>query len=117
MLVICSLLLLVGVCPVLCPVTRQAILAGAIPVIIGSAQLMRLQFQFEGDRPPFVFAASPQEALELCHQLVWASNEDVRDGEGNTVIDELRRQVVAWYVRVYQNINNRVGFTLESFGQ
>jgi hypothetical protein len=146
----------------------QAILGGAIPVIIGPPQLARLQFQYEGDPPPFVFAASAEDALSICQQLVLASSSSsssfpvvpvpvpvpssplspshspprdrARDwdlesgsggggveglsspeccvgagagaGAGDTVIDELRKDIAEWYIRVYQNINNRVGYTL-----
>ena len=114
---------------------------------------MRLQFQFEGDRPPFVYAPSAAAALRLCRELVRDSAEQLLAGEQQqqlqrqqrlgvdssssysgsssssrtasstsagtvtvTVIDELRGEVADWYVRVYGNINNRVGYTLQSFG-
>lgn len=95
-------------------------------MIIGSEQLARLQFQYEGDRPPFLFATTAEEALLLCQRLVAESMSGEERGlnqrncdvgsAGGTALDDLRWKITEWYIRVYQNINNRVQYTLESLG-
>lgn len=99
-------------------------------MIIGSENLRRLQFQYEGDQPPYVYATTSDEALQLCQELVKISKEQLYEHEQRrlrnnssddneryyTVVDEMRLDVTEWYARVYQNINNRVRYTLESFG-
>lgn len=77
-----------------------------------------------------MYASTPEEALTLCQELVDVSLAQLREEELQrsarggrvsddtgpvTVIDELRRDIVEWYVRLYDNINYRVGHVLESF--
>jgi hypothetical protein len=75
--------------------------------------MIRLQFQFEGDTPPFVFADTSEDALHMCQQLLLASSPLTGD---MAVIEQLRMNILNWYIRVYENVNNRVRYILESFG-
>ena len=94
-------------------------------MVIGSKKLARLQFEYEGDRPPFIFASTPEEALGICQQLLLSTTQRTENDQSGRklftdvdkpTIDELRQLVIEWYVRIYQNINRRVRHTLKSLG-
>lgn len=65
----------------------EALISGAIPVIVGESVEIERSFYFNGDRPPFVFSQSWMDALETCKSM---SNED---------IDKRRESLAHWYRR------------------
>lgn len=78
----------------------EAIIAGAVPVVVGSKWERERTFEFEGDLPPFLFADSYPEALETCRSM---ADEEV---------DKLREANVKWYIERVLRIRRRIDLFL-----
>lgn len=74
----------------------EAIIAGALPVLVASQREYEDSFSFEGYVPPLVHAESYEEALELCQRMT------------DRQIDDRRHRVVSWYVQRIRYIRHRI---------
>lgn len=81
----------------------EAIICGALPLIVGNGGEIRQTFEFEGDFPPLVVAKDYATALIICKGF---SNDD---------IDVRRRELIAWYQTRIQFIMRRIDFNLNVF--
>jgi hypothetical protein len=81
----------------------EAILCGAIPVVIGSQHEIDQTFEFEGDPPPLFTAPDAATALGRCRRT------------SNDVIDAMRISLASWYVRRMRHIISRVRHTVKVF--
>ena len=78
----------------------EAIIAGAVPVVVGAQKYIEEAFYYEGVLPPFLFAPSWPSALIMCQTM------------SNAQIDEKRKQCVDWYVSKMQQVHRRITDTL-----
>ena len=83
----------------------EALLCGALPVVVASDYEISRTFEFEGCTPPLVFANDYFAALTLCKNM------------SNEVIDQWRRELIAWYSTRIHVIMNRVDFMLNVFAE
>lgn len=75
----------------------EAIIAGAIPIVVSpSPDEIRLVFEHEGDRPPLFFASDFETALNKSRGM---SDRD---------IDVFREELVHWYVNRMATIKRRI---------
>jgi len=81
----------------------EAIISGAIPVVVGPKFESDLAFEFEGDLPPLIFADSFQSALQICKNLT------------DSDIDKLRSDNINWYINRMKYIMKKIDFTLSVF--
>lgn len=81
----------------------EAIIAGAVPILVGSTYELERAFEFEGDFPPFLFAESYEKALEISQQK---TNEE---------INIMREKVVKWYIDRISLIKRRIRLFLDVY--
>lgn len=74
----------------------EAIICGAIPVIVGPQWELDQAFAFEGDIPPFLFANEYSDALVACQSM-----SDVQ-------IDTVRNAITSWYISRIELIKRRI---------
>lgn len=74
----------------------EAIICGAIPVIVGPQWELGSVFEFEGDSPPFLFANEYAEALETCRTM------------SDAQIDAQRQAITSWYIDRIELIKRRI---------
>jgi hypothetical protein len=79
----------------------EAIICGAIPVVIGSQQEIDKTFEFEGHPPPLLTSPNMTTAYETCR------------GMTNEAIDALRAALAAWYIDRTKYIMNKVKDTIK----
>jgi hypothetical protein len=80
----------------------EAIIAGAIPVVIGTSEEINHAFGFNHDSPAIVHAPSWQHALDICHQPTLSQ------------IDERRQFLVEWYRDTMKDITKHIREHLKS---
>jgi len=81
----------------------EAIICGAVPIVVGPKREREFAFEFEGDFPPFIFADNWPSALQFCQNLT--------DSE----IDKLRRENINWYISRVKYIIRKIDFILSVF--
>jgi hypothetical protein len=81
----------------------ESIICGAIPVIVGSQKETDLTFEFEGNKPPLLYADNYTSALQICQSM---SADD---------IDEKRKNVISWYVNRIDQIQGKIELTLRIY--
>jgi hypothetical protein len=84
----------------------EAMISGAIPIVVGSEDELAWVFQYEGHRLPLLYANSPQDALAKCKSM------------NHSQIDQQRDELTHWYIRRLHHIRNKVKevFHNESMG-
>ena len=80
----------------------EAILAGAIPVAVGSEEELNTTFSYNGDRPFFVFAKDWIEAVKLCTTLLKSPD----------LLQKLQEELIAWWKRHILEIREHVSLAL-----
>jgi hypothetical protein len=81
----------------------ESILCGALPIIVGPKLERERSFEFEGDRPPWIFENSYDDALTRCKNMT----EDE--------IDTMRVANYNWLQDRINMIKRRIRLTLEIF--
>jgi len=74
----------------------EAIICGAIPVIVGPQWELESSFGFEGDIPPFLFANEYTDALSTCRSMT------------DEQIDATRQAITSWYINRIELIKRRI---------
>ena len=81
----------------------EAIICGAVPIVVGPKKEREHAFEFEGDFPPFIFADNWPSALQLCQNLT------------DSDIDKLRRDNINWYINRVKYVMRKIDFILSVF--
>lgn len=81
----------------------EAIICGAVPIVVGPKEEREKAFEFEGDFPPFIFADNWPAALQFCQNLT------------NSDIDKLRSENINWYINRVKYVKRKIDFTLSVF--
>jgi hypothetical protein len=76
----------------------EAIVCGAIPVIVGSDLEINETFNYNNNLPPFVFADSWENALFICNDLL--NNPDE--------LQKKQNQIIFWWKNLLLNINSKI---------
>jgi hypothetical protein len=74
----------------------EAMISGAIPIVMGSESELSWVFQYEGHRPPLLYADSFQNALDKCKSM------------NHSQIDQQRNELTHWYTHRLHHIMNKV---------
>ena len=80
----------------------ETILAGAIPVVVGSEEELKRTFFYNGDKPLFVYAQTWEEAVKTCTLLL----------KSPKFLQKLQDELVAWWKRQILEIRRRVSLVL-----
>lgn len=81
----------------------ESLIAGAIPIIVGSKWERERVFEFEGDIPPLLYEDDYPSALRTCRNMT------------NERIDEMRLNIYNWYKDRIHLIHKRTQLTLTVF--
>lgn len=81
----------------------EALINGAIPVVVTDEQDIQNSFEYDGNRPPFLFAQSWEDALEVCRSM---SAQDIK---------RKRSAIMKWYIRRLRYIQHRIQHILQVF--
>ena len=81
----------------------ESLIAGAIPIIVGSKWERERAFEFEGDLPPWVFEDDYASALETCKNMT------------NEKIDAMREKNYEWYKGRIHLIHKKTQLALNVF--
>jgi len=76
----------------------EAIVCGAIPVIVGNDLEINETFNYNNNLPPFVFTDSWEKALFICNELI--NNPDE--------IQKKQNQIIFWWKNLLLNINSKI---------
>ncbi len=76
----------------------EAILAGAIPILVGEKKEMELTFHYNGDSPNLLFFDSWEIASAECKKML--SNKEK--------LQDMQRDLLDWYERTIKKINTRI---------
>ena len=74
----------------------EAIIAGAMPVVVASKEMIAYVFLYNGRKPPLLHAHTWGEALQICQNMT--------DFE----LDQRRAALVGWYVSTMQLLSRRI---------
>jgi hypothetical protein len=83
----------------------EASLAGAIPIVVGAKEETSVTFQYEGDRPPWIFEPDWNRAAKRCRALLEGPRE---------VLQAMQEQNLAWWKTQILLARSRIQKTLLS---
>jgi hypothetical protein len=82
----------------------EAIVAGAIPVLVGDLKEIETTFCFHGKIPPFVFDESWEKAVEQCNDLL----------KNVTLLQEIQNNLVDWWNSEISTIKQQIKQAIQS---
>ena len=74
----------------------EAVVAGAIPVIVGNISEISVTFNYNNNIPPFIFANTWDDAVILCNKLLNDLNN----------LQELQDKIFDWWKNLLNNLNS-----------
>jgi len=80
----------------------EAIVAGAIPVVVAQEDEIYTTFNYDGNVPPFIYADSWPKAIEKCNKLLQESIINP------AVLQNIQNDLVAWWYQINISINSRI---------
>jgi hypothetical protein len=76
----------------------EAVVCGAIPVIVGNINEITTTFNYNNNIPPFIFADTWENAVSHCNNLL----NDIDK------LQELQNNMLLWWNNITKNINNQL---------
>eukprot|EP01041_Mallomonas_annulata_P004908 gene4908-9789_t len=81
----------------------NALINGAIPVVVANPQEIKFSFDYDGFTPPFLFANTWDDALQTC------KNMSLSD------IHKRRIEIMKWYLNRLNAVTHRIKYVLDVF--
>jgi len=78
----------------------EAIFCGAIPICVGSVEETDITFSFAGNKPPFLYQSSWDEAVETCKTLLLPENRDQ--------LEKLRSDGYTWLKKEIESVQQKI---------
>ena len=76
----------------------EAIIAGAIPVIVGTDEEVRATFEYGGDVPPFITAHTWDAAATRCKKML----------EDTPALEKMQRDLQAWWNKQLESVQQKI---------
>jgi hypothetical protein len=80
----------------------EAIVAGAIPVIVGEEEEIDITFYYSGCKPPFVYSDTWENAVSVCNNLLHEPE----------LLQEKQDKILEWWANQITNIKNIITQTI-----
>lgn len=82
----------------------EAVISGAIPIIVGSRQEIEDTFTFFGELPPFIFSDNWSNAVSYCQTIQFKPDE----------LLVAQTEIINWWNRTMDKIQSKIKIALES---
>lgn len=87
-----------GHCSLDCFRLYEASIMGAIPVVVGKEEEIETTFFYNGDKPPFIYSSSWEEAVAMCQSYL----------QNPASLVEKQACILAWWERQVTNIHTKL---------